>query len=140
MLFLIAFLFPTLAAVLGPKPISSVELTLSTRGTTKTLTVSATRAVVDINGAKQSQKITPEQWKKLLDQINALDLPRLHILESPTDRSAVDAAYNATLRVTTPQRRYETASFDHPNPPKQLVALLRTLVESAPKAAREEFR
>lgn len=136
----IAFLFPALAAVFGPKPISSVELTLSTRGTTKTLTVSAIRAVVDINGTKQSQKTDPAQWKKLLAQLNALDLSRLHTLESPTDRSAVDAAYSATLRVTTPQRRYETATFDHPNPPKQLIALLQTLVESAPKAAREEFR
>ncbi len=140
MLVFAALLFPVLSAVLGPKPISSVELTLSTRGTTKTLTVSATRAVVDINGTKQSQKTDPAQWKKLLAQFNALELSTLPNLKAPTDRSAVDAAYSATLRVTTPQGSYETASFDHPNPPKQLVALIRTLVESAPKAAREEFR
>ena len=60
-------------------------------------------------------------------------------MNAATSRSAVDAAYQAQIRVIRGGKTYETEPFDYPDAPKPLAGLLKTLVQTAPKSQREEF-
>lgn len=117
----------------------AIELTMQTRGTTKALTVDADRTTVRVNDDTRRVKTPPAQWKRLLRHLDGLRLADLPKLKATTPRSAVDAAYQAQLRVTQGGKTYETEPFDYPNAPQPLAGLLKALVETAPQPERTEF-
>jgi hypothetical protein len=134
------FLLMSLLAALPPtEPLTSVELTLQTRGTRKSLTVSARQAEVVINDERQSAPTTLRQWVNLEKAAQALIPNRLASLKAPSTRSYTDAALAAQVRITTGSRTYESTTFDQSNPPRELAPLLKALLAAAPKAVRGEF-
>lgn len=116
-----------------------VELTMQTRGTEKRLRVSAAQTEVQINDDTRRVKTSPAQWQRLVQHLNALRLAELPRMKSNASRSAVDAAYQAQIRVVRAGKTYETNQFDYPNAPKPLAGLLKTLVETIPEPERAEF-
>lgn len=80
-----------------------------------------------------SIKCSNEDVKKLNGLLQKLDLSILPKLDSPTKAHQYDGAPGATLRVEHSGNSYETVTFDHGNPPKEiseLVNLILALSES----------
>jgi hypothetical protein len=136
---LLFLLMSLLVAPSFTEPVTSVELTLQTRGTRKSLTVSARQTEVVINDERQSAPTTPRQWVNLEKAAQALIPNRLAMLKAPSTRSYTDAAFAAQVRITAGSRTYESTTFDQSNPPRELAPLLKALLAAAPKAVRGEF-
>ncbi len=137
---LLFFLVGMLTSLLPDETPTSVQLTFQTRGSQKSITVDARQTEIVINGERQRVPTTPTQWANVEKAVKALNLNRLASLKAPSNRSHADAAFAAQVLVTTARTTYESATFDHPNPPRELVALVKALVDAAPKATREEFQ
>lgn len=121
-------------------PVLSVELTLQTRGTRKSISVNARQTRVDINGNVRQTATPPKQWSAILTALKKINLTDLSSLQTTTSRSAVDAALSARIQVTTTSQTYESAPYDHPHPPQEVTALVDAIIGSAPSASRNEFR
>jgi hypothetical protein len=129
-----------MAMTYAPEPVVSVELTLQTRGVHKSIIVTAKQTVVEINDQRRQQPTPVNQWKAIKKSLQGVNLEGLPSLPTDVSRSSVDAALSARVRVTTTTQTYESATYDHPNPPAVLVPLVKALVASAPSGARPEFR
>jgi hypothetical protein len=129
-----------MALTSSPKPVVSVELTLQTRGFYKSIIVTAQQTMVDINGQRRQQPTPANQWQAILKTLQGVHLEDLSSLPTDVSRSSVDAALSARVRIKTAAQTYESATYDHPNPPAVLVPLVKALVASAPSGARSEFR
>ena len=124
----------------APEPVVSVELTLQTRGVHKSIIVTAKQTQVDINGQPRQQPTPPNQWQAILKTLKDVNLEGISTLPTDVSRSSVDAALSARVRITTATQTYESATYDHPNPPAALVPLVKALVTCTPSGARAEFR
>ena len=129
-----------MALTYAPEPVVSVELTLQTRGVHKSIIVTAKQTVVEINDQRRQQPTPATHWQAIIKSLQGVNLEGLPSLPTDVSRSSVDAALSARVRVTTTTQTYESATYDHPNPPAVLVPLVKALVASAPSGARSEFR
>jgi hypothetical protein len=71
--------------------------------------------------------LSKEQKKKVLSYLKAIDVPNLSQLKAPTEKRFYDGAAIGNLSVSHNGETYETAGFDHGNPPveiEQLVTLM----------------
>ena len=138
MLFLLLMIILTQPA--DAERIVSVELTLQTRGVYKSILVTPKQTQVEVNGKQQKRPTPSAQWQAILKALQGVNLRGLSSLPVDVSRTAVDSALSARLRVATTTQTYESAPYDHPNPPAGLVSLIRTIVAVAPPASRAEFR
>lgn len=117
----------------------SVELTLQTRGTRKSVTITPAQTVVQINEAQRQERTTPARWRAVVQSLSNVPLNRIATLEVLADKQAVDAAFAATLRVKTDRQTYESTTFDYPNAPELLKPLLKAIRAGVPKADQSQF-
>ena len=114
-----------------------IEYSASSRGfyqkitvKNETLTVSRNR-----NGEDKSiiSKINPSNWKSLVLLFQELKLEDLKELKAPSEKRFYDGAAIASLKISIKDKNYETSSFDHGFPPKeikQLVDKINSLVKN----------
>lgn len=70
-------------------------------------------------------------WNKLTILSNDLDFENLSNLEVPSKKFLFDGASLARLKIISNGKTYESAPFDHGNPPKEIEALVKEILSSA---------
>lgn len=120
--------------------IQSVELSLRTRGVNRSIVITAQQTQIDINGQRRQQATSPKQWQAILKALETVKLTEMPSLPTDVSRSAVDAALAAHVTVRTTGQTYESATYDHPNPPAPLAPLVKTMVSILPAASRSAFQ
>ena len=120
--------------------VTSVELSLRTRGSMKSIQMNSLQTTVEVNGQTTTLKTSPRQWQQIIQQLNAVKVDELSSLPVNAERSSVDAAYITHLRVMAQGQTYESPQFDHSNPPRQLASVVKTLIGSIPKKLQESFK
>ena len=82
-------------------------------------------------------RVDAEKWDELLALIEAIDLKKLESLKGSTELQEVDRSAYATLRVFTREEEFQSAPFDHGNPPGEIKSLVDAILEMAENAADE---
>jgi len=125
----------TLLVSCGTQKIVSYEYNVIARGYKQSITVNKQNVEVtsnDIsseNGVKrQTSETDPELWKTLQEASKKIELTEISALESPTNRRQFDGAMFAKLTLETLGSTYNSAGFDHGQPPVMLKAVVDSLV------------
>jgi hypothetical protein len=77
-------------------------------------------------------KIADADWQKIIEAFQKIDLEELPNLKAPSEKRFYDGAAIANLKITFKDKVYESAPFDHGNPPseiKKLVDKINALVK-----------
>lgn len=82
----------------------------------------------DRNSEPISKICSKEEWAKLMEQFKTIDSENLSKLEAPTKAHQYDGAAIAQLKITVDSITYETVSFDHGNPPKEIEAFVNEIL------------
>ena len=116
--------------------ITEITYTASTRGYFYQVMVMPTMLQVRMDRRSEDGQVYPievEEWDALLSQIEAIELKKLNNMESSTSWQEVDRAPMAGLVVKTMEKKFESPSFDHGNPPEEIRPLVDALLELAEK-------
>ena len=90
--------------------------------------------VVTARGAKPAfWELKKEDYKKLLDLYQKIDLNGLSSLKDPTQKRFYDGAPIATLSFTNEKDTYTSSEFDGGFPPKEIEAFVNELIVVAEK-------
>lgn len=112
-----------------------IEYTANTRGFYQKITVKNQMLTVskdrDGNDKPVSTKISDADWKELVDFFKKVELDSLSKLKAPTEKRFYDGAAIANLKITFKEKAYETNSFDHGFPPKEIKKLVNTITSLA---------
>lgn len=107
--------------------IASITLNESTRGFRREITITEKEYILDENSITFKKKLSAEDWHELMKICAAIKLKELPKFKSASRKSAKDAALQATIEVVIGEKKYQSATFDHNNPPKELVTLVNKL-------------
>ena len=112
-----------------------IEYTASTRGFYQKITVKNQMVTVskdrDGNDKPVPKKISDAEWKDILDCFETMELDSLPQLKAPTEKRFYDGAAIANLKITFKDKAYETDSFDHGFPPKEIKKFVNTITSLA---------
>ena len=78
-------------------------------------------------------KVSDADWKQIVKYIKGINLNTVSKLESPTKKRLYDGAAIAGLKITYKGKTYETASFDHGFPPKEIKKLVDRILKITDK-------
>ncbi|HET6227413.1 MAG TPA: hypothetical protein VFF27_14110 [Bacteroidia bacterium] len=81
----------------------------------------------DIQPNDSKTVLTAEEWNKVINSLQGVDVHQLEKLKSPTMKRAVDAADGSTITITTDKE--SSHSFDNLDPNAELKKLLDVLSE-----------
>jgi len=138
----IAFLLVTiiLAAGCGAKKTSapeknadlvSFEYEAMTRGNYKKVIVTRD-SIITIKDREMrdvvKNPISTAQWESLTEALDKVNLEGMKALKAPSNRSHVDAALAAYLKVIKAEETYNSSTFDHGNPPAEIKPLVDKIV------------
>ena len=105
-----------------------LEYTANTRGFYQKITIKNQMLTVskDRNNKDKaiSTKISDADWKELVSYFKDVKLETLNELKAPTEKRFYDGAAIANLKITYKDKNYETTSFDHGFPPKEIKKLV----------------
>jgi len=82
----------------------------------------------DRNSEPISKICSKEEWAKLMEQFKTIDSENLSKLDAPTKAHQYDGAAIAQLKIIVDNVTYETVSFDHGTPPKEIEALVKEIL------------
>ncbi|MDO8316458.1 MAG: hypothetical protein Q7T12_02935 [Flavobacterium sp.] len=112
-----------------------IEYTANTRGFYQKITVKNQMLTVskdrDGNDKPVPTKISDTDWKELVDCFKKVELDSLSKLKAPSEKRFYDGAAIANLKITFKDKTYETDSFDHGFPPKEIKKLVNTITSLA---------
>ena len=94
----------------------------------KTISITKTR-----DGKPVSNPLTEEQWKKLIDAFQKVDLEEIPNLIAPTQKRFYDGAAMANLKITYEGKIYESQTFDNGFPPEQIKNIVNTILSFSKK-------
>jgi hypothetical protein len=114
-----------------------IEYEANTRGFYQKITVKNQMVTIskDRDGYDKPapKKISDADWKELVECFKTLELDRLATLKAPTEKRFYDGAAIAHLKITYKDKPYETTSFDHGFPPKQIKKFVNKINSFAKK-------
>lgn len=64
-------------------------------------------------------------WEALLKALSSVDIENIPNLKAPSEKRFFDGAAIANLKIIYNGKPYETPSFDHGNPPTEVVELVK---------------
>ncbi|MGC6431875.1 MAG: META domain-containing protein [Jejuia sp.] len=110
----------------------SFEYYATSRGTYKKITIEKDSiSFSKKRGGKTLQLPCAERfWKNLTKLCDSLDIKNIGDLEAPSKSFQFDGASLARLKITLNGETYESAPFDHGNPPKEIEALVKEILSS----------
>lgn len=112
-----------------------IEYTANTRGFYQKITVKNQMLTVskdrDGNDKAVPTKISDADWKELVDCFKKVELDSLAKLKAPSEKRFHDGAAIANLKITFKDKTYETNSFDHGFPPKEIKKFVNTITSLA---------
>jgi hypothetical protein len=101
-----------------------IEYTANTRGFYQKITVQNQTVTISKDRSGQDKavatKIAAEDWKELVNCFKKMELDSLSKLKAPTEKRLYDGAPIANFKITFKDKTYETPSFDHGFPPKEI--------------------
>ena len=101
-----------------------IEYTANTRGFYQKITVQNQMVIISKDRSGQEKvvptKIAAKDWEELVDYFNKMELDSLPKLKAPTEKRFHDGAPIANFKITFKDKTYETTSFDHGFPPKEI--------------------
>ncbi|CAM2850770.1 hypothetical protein [Flavobacterium frigoris] len=101
-----------------------IEYTANTRGFYQKITVQNQMVIISKDRSGQEKvvptKIAAKDWEELVDYFNKMELDSLPKLKAPTEKRFYDGAPIANFKITFKDKTYETTSFDHGFPPKEI--------------------
>ena len=108
-----------------------IEYTANTRGFYQKITVKNQMLTVskdrDGNDKPVPKKLSDAEWKELVNCFKTVDLDSLSKLKAPSEKRFYDGAAIANLKITFKDKAYETTSFDHGFPPKEIKKFVNTV-------------
>lgn len=107
--------------------IASITLNESTRGFRREIIITEKEYVLAENSIISKRKLSAEDWKEIMKICAKIKFEELPNLKSPSKKRANDAALQANIEVLTGRRKYQSSTFDHDNPPKELIKLVNKL-------------
>ncbi|GGZ84824.1 hypothetical protein [Algibacter mikhailovii] len=115
---------------LAQEQIKAFEYTAALRGNYQKTTISKEAILTSKKrgGNPVKQPCTLEDWAKLMDLLELIELEQLHKFEPPSKDFQFDGASLARLRIISKDKIYETQGFDHGNPPKEVTDLVKEIL------------
>lgn len=114
-----------------------IEYTANTRGFYQKITVKNQMLMVskDREGKDKPvpKKLSDADWKELVACFTTVKLDSLSKLKAPSEKRFHDGAAIAKLKITIKEKSYETTSFDHGFPPKEIKKFVNTITSLAKK-------
>ncbi len=107
-----------------------VEYSASSRGNYKLIVIDKTMvSVINKRNIKPTVKICNEdEWTKLMEVLKAVEIENIPNLKAPTEARFYDGAAIANLKIIYNGTTYESQSFDHLSPPKEIEALVKVIL------------
>ncbi|MFH4963578.1 hypothetical protein V8G69_01120 [Gaetbulibacter sp. M235] len=108
----------------------SIEYSAMSRGSYKLIILNKkTISIINKRNAKPIIKECNEKyWHTIMDLVKNIDLENISKLEAPTQKRLYDGAAIANLTITYNGTDYESASFDHGNPPKEIELIVKEIL------------
>lgn len=86
-------------------------------------------SIVNKRDTAPHTKICSEvHWNKLLKAIKPIDVENMPNLKAPSENRFFDGAAIARLKIIYDGTTYESQSFDHGNPPKEIELLVKEIL------------
>lgn len=110
--------------------VSNIEYVASSRGTYKQIIINKKNiSTVTKRGGKPTNKnCSTEDWERIAKIFKSIEVERISELEPPSKAFQFDGAAIARLKITMDGKDYETQSFDHGNPPKEIAELVKEIL------------
>ena len=108
----------------------SMEYVISSRGLFKQINIDnkTVYTITKRDGNTIENVCTDIDWNKLLTHLKGIEIESISSLEPPSKNHQFDGAAMARLKITSNGKTYETQSFDHGNPPKEIAKLVNEMV------------
>ncbi|MBL85558.1 MAG: hypothetical protein CMO82_02745 [Winogradskyella sp.] len=112
----------------------------STRGSFKHIEISKTQ--IKISKERSLKNLSTyacnaEDWKMLKNMLSNSIVENLDLLKAPTDTRLHDGAPHATLSVIKGDVEMMTPTFDHGNPPKEIVSIVNKILSMVEIATKQ---
>ncbi len=106
------------------------EYSAISRGFYKLITITKKEiTVINKRNSKPIIKICSDSnWENLINSLKTVDIKNIPNLKAPTENRFFDGAAIANLKITYNGTTYETASFDHGHPPKEIESLVKEIL------------
>jgi heat shock protein HslJ len=106
------------------------EYSALSRGSYKLISVNK-KDISVINKREGKPIIQPcneTNWNNLVDALKTIDMENISKLEAPSQKRLFDGAAIANFKIIYNGTTYESSSFDHGNPPKELEILVKEIL------------
>lgn len=113
--------------------IEKISLSERTRGTNRVFIFTNGKLETSLNGSSTIKEITQEDWLKISESIEKINLEEISKLESPSTKRYSDAAFASSIGITKNGTEYKSSEFDAGNPPTELKNLyneIRKVIET----------
>jgi len=108
----------------------SIEYSALSRGTYISIVINKKLiSVINNRGSKPETKpCTEDQWETLITLLKTVNIEQIPNLKAPSENRFFDGAAIAKLKITYKGTVYESASFDHGNPPEEIAPLVKEIL------------
>lgn len=108
----------------------NIEYIASSRGSYKQIIINnKTISTITKRGGKPVIKnCNTEDWNRIIKRLKPIKVENMSKLEPPSKDFQFDGAAMARLKITADGKDYETQSFDHGNPPKDIAELVKEIL------------
>ncbi|WP_131431015.1 hypothetical protein [Chryseobacterium formosense] len=97
-----------------------ISLTERTRGTNRIFILTNGKLETALNGNSKTEEITQDNWAKISEAAEKINLEGISKLESPSTKRYSDAAFASSITITKNGTDYQSSEFDAGNPPIEL--------------------
>lgn len=97
-----------------------ISLSERTRGTIRDFTLSNGKMVSSINGNITTQEISQNDWSKIVEYTEEINVEGISKLEALSIKRFSDAALASHITITKNGIDYQSSTFDSGNPPLEL--------------------
>ncbi|MEN3323399.1 hypothetical protein VP395_06645 [Mariniflexile soesokkakense] len=108
----------------------SIDYSTHSRRTFKHISISK-KSISVLNKRGETRLIKPcskPNWKSILKALKPIDIENIPNLKAPSENRFFDGAAIANLKITYDGKTYESQSFDHGNPPKEIAELVKEML------------
>lgn len=108
----------------------SFEYSAISRGTYKLIKVNqkSISSTTKQKGKPNKKACDKEDWQKLIKAFKTFEVNNMPNLKAPSEKRLFDGAAIANLKVNYNGKVYESQSFDHGNPPKEIALLVKEIL------------
>lgn len=108
----------------------AIEYSANSRGTHKHIII--TKKNISVANKRDEAPInmpcSETDWNTLLKALEPINIENIPNLKAPSENRFFDGAAIGNLKIISNGKTYETPSFDHGNPPKELAELVKEIL------------